>query len=133
MSRSNAHFQHWCETAGETAETWAVSPAAQALLAKVIMLEQLADSVTGFDSITDAIGDTLCDLECELDNARTDAINEAGAQHPGEFDEYLADELDEAAPNVTSAISAYRATARQTALDECFPPVRWIAPGIVAA
>jgi hypothetical protein len=133
MSRSNAHFQHWCETAGETAETWAAAPAAQALLAKVVMLEELADSASGFDSIADAIGDALCDLECELDNVRTAAIDEAGAQHPGEYDEYLADELDESAPTVASAISAYRATARQKALDECFPPVRWIAPGIVAA
>ena len=120
-------------TAAHTAETWAAAPDAQALLAQVYMLEQLADSVAGFDSISDAIGDEICNLECELDNVRTDAINEAGAQHPGEFDEYLADELDEAAPTVASAISAYRATARQKALDECFPPVRWIAPGIVAA
>jgi hypothetical protein len=132
MSRPE-YVERWTDTAQHTAETWAAAPAAQALLAKVIMLEELADSAASFDSITDAIGDAIGDLECELDNARTAAIDEAGAQHPGEYDEYLADELDEAAPTVASAISAYRATARQKALDECFPPVRWIAPGIVAA
>ena len=132
MSRSNAHFQHWCETAGETAETWAATPAVQAVLAKVYMLEGWANDAIGIARLVDAIGEELSELECDLDNARSDALAEAWAQHPSNDDDAQY-ELDEAAPTVATATAVYRKIARQRELDECFPPVRWIAPGSVAA
>lgn len=124
-----SYTAHWTNTAERTAETWAESDKAKALLSRFDMLERLSDSLAsgGYSHTLDGIADDINDLEVALDNFRTEALSEAWAEYPGTDDDAQW-ELEELAPTVEDVLKAAR-KARSTALAD----VTWIMPGRVAA
>jgi hypothetical protein len=92
-------------SAETTAETWAETGKAQAILVRMDRLDDLMDAIAGHDlgNVTDAIGEEWSNAECELDNIRTAVLDEAWAEHPSDDDE-VQWELDKHAPSVADAI-----------------------------
>ena len=121
-----AYVAIWTNSAEKTAATWADQPEAQGLIAKAIMLDELADVLagSGLDHTADGIDNDIGDVEVTLDLLRACALSEAWAEHPSTRDDDQW-ELEELAPSVDAAIAA----ARKVQL----APTRWIGPHTVAA
>lgn len=126
---ATAYTNYWRNSAYTIAQSWQDAPKAIELLDRALTLHELQDAATGFTGILDAIGDTLIDVECDLDALRQDAIDTALGEWEGESDEYTRDHLSDFALTVSKAIAARRTYVRDTRL----VPVSRLSLGSVAA
>lgn len=97
------------------ASGWFQSEKAQELLAKIDYLEKLSDTLTGYGllGVAERAGDELSDLELELDNLRSAAVEEAqGLLNPlGDdsiHDDDACEDIENGAPSVSEAINLAR-------------------------
>jgi len=113
-----AYTAHWRTNAYRIVESWQDSDKAVELLDRASFLEDLSDTVAGMSltGLSDAIGDALLEVECDLEAIRDEAISTALSEWEGETDEYTQEHLEDHALTVAKALAARRRYVRDTRL-----------------